>query len=285
MGSLHKILWLLPLASNIAHADCLNAISNVAFTSSLAQAQSAYGDLDIEGFRTAMVQIRGDLPCLAEELPPHLAAELHRFEGLLAFTDRRSDRSTSAFAAARRIEPHYHFLDSFVPPGNPVLGDYTALNPDDGKDQVLAEPAEGRIVLDGRSSLQRPESFPSVFQLVTDSGEVRSTSYLWPEDATPAYAVRAQTVSNVQNPNSNAVAALHTGPNRGLLTTAGVGLIASATLYGGAFVVHRRYTDLDTAPERLDGLRTTNNLLVLSSGAVAATALTLGTSAFLVARF
>lgn len=288
MRSLRGILLLLPtlLSAATARAACPAAIPTTTFANDLALAQASYTELDVEGFRAAMARAHEDLPCLDEEIPPHLAAEMHRFEGLLAFLDRRSDRSTTAFAAARSIEPHYHFLDSFVPPGNPVLGDYSALNPDDGQTIVLAEPAEGRVVLDGRSSLARSGSFPTIFQLVSDSGEVQTTHYLWPEDPVPPYLERSVPITNQQRTRgSGAVAVVRTGPDRGLLTGAGLCTAAAALLYGGAFVVHQRYDNPDTGIEQLGGLRAANNTLVLASGASAGVALGLTTSAFLVARF
>lgn len=274
------------LGTTTAQASCPITISTTTFADDLAQAQATYTELDVDKFRTAMGQVHEDLLCLDEEIPPHLAAEMHRFEGLLAFLDRRSDRSTTAFAAARSIEPHYRFLDSFVPPGNPVLGDYSALNPDDGKSLTLIEPEEGRIVLDGRSSLSRSTSFPTIFQLVDDSGDVRSTHYLWPEEPSPPYAERSVPITHQQRTRgSDAIAAVRTGPDRGLLTGAGLSGLTAILLYGGAFVVHQRYDNPDTNVAQLGGLRAVNNALVLASGASATVAVGLGSSAFFVARF
>ena len=273
-------------------ADCAETRTSSDLMVQLEAAEAAYGQLDVDRFRDAMDQARVILPCLDEELTRHTAAELHRFEGLRAFVDRDPEHSTTAFAAARAIEPHYRFPETLVPAGNPVLEDYEAIDPHSSQVEVLADPIGGRLVLDGRTSNERATSFPTVFQLVLDDGRVSDTAYLWPGDAVPAYEKRAGPRVVVAPPpdpvpggERGAASVVRRGPDKRFLLGAGGALLASGLLYGGAFVVHKRYDDPTTTIDRLNGIRSTNNTLVLASGATAVVGLGLGTTAFLVADF
>jgi hypothetical protein len=267
------------LVAAAADAACPNPRSTADLMSALDEAKAAYGDLDVDGFRAAIDRARADLPCVTDEVTPHLAAELHRHEGLLAFFDRQPDRSTTAFAAARRIEPDYRFPESLVPAGNPVLDDYGALDPDGGKVERVPEPASGRLALDGRTSTGRSRSFPTVAQLFDDGGQVTLTAYLWPTDPLPSYAPKPEAPPPVAEggwrPDRR---------DRRFLLGAGASLAASAALYAGALAVHARYDDDATPIDRLDRLRAANNGLVLASGVSLAVGVSLGTAAF-VAEF
>lgn len=276
---------LLTLSAGLAAAaDCPEPRTTADLVSALDEAKGAYGNLDVDAFRAAVQRARGALPCVTDEVTGHLAAELHRFEGLLAFFDRDPSRSTTAFAAARSVEPNYRFPESLVPAGNPVLKDYEAIDPDGGKVERLPEPASGRLVLDGRTSTARSQSFPTVAQLVDEGGKVTATAYLWPGDPVPDYAPKAVAEVEPTGPTSRTTRR-RTGPNKPLLVGAGASVAAAAALYAGAFVVHGRYENDQTPVGSLDGLRAANNGLVLASGASVVVGASLGAAAFVVARF
>lgn len=256
----------------------------------LETARQAYSDLDLEAFRDAVYGVRLVLPCVAEPITPHDAAEVHRFEGLLGFVERDAERSARAFASARAIEPNYRFPESLVPAGNGALVDYTAVDPDTGARERVPPPLDGRILFDGEPGTLRPSDFPTVVQLVDGSGIVTDTAYLWPGEPLPAYAPRPVAArDDVLQPDpkspTSAVGALRTGPNRSLLTGAAFTGVAAAGLYAGAFVVNRRYDSDQTDLDQLGALRAVNNSLVVASGAAAGVAFGLGTTAFLVGRF
>jgi hypothetical protein len=244
----------------------------------LATAQAAYGALDVPGFRAAMTEVDQTLPCAADEVTRHLAAELHRHQGLRAFLDRDTDRSTGAFAAARAIEPTYKFPVEVVPAGNPVLNDYGAVDPDAGRSVRVPPPLEGRIQLDGEVTEERPVDFPAVVQLFDVEGKVTATGYLWPGDPLPSYTPRPVEALGERPP------AARRAP-KGMVAGAVVAGIAAGALYGTNYVVYRRYQDPETLPGALDGLYTLNNALVIASGGMAVTAVGLGAGALLVARF
>lgn len=278
---------LLFLLARVSTAACPGAVTSADLTAALDAAKIAYGNLDVTEFRAAMTRVDASLPCTSEELTPHVAAEVHRFEGLLGFLDRARDRSLTAFAAARSIEPNYRFPESLVPVGNPVLADYDALDPDSSQPMRVGEPVAGRILFDGVEVAARPRNFPTLLQLVDEDGAVTTTTYLWPGEALPTYAAREVTVANAGPPVAGRALAggLKTGPNTGMMAGAVTSAVVAGLLYGGAAVVHGRYQDSETSIDSLDGLRTVNNSLVLASGASAALAVGLGTSALLVARF
>lgn len=274
-------LLLLGLATS-ASADCPSPRPTAtALAERITAAQSAYSALDVSQFRAVMADVDRGLPCVTDELPKHLVAEVHRAMGLREFLDRQSDRSTAAFAAARSIEPTYRFPESLVPAGNPALVDYLAVDPDGAPAAALPPPMSGRLLLDGMPSGRRPTTLPTMVQLVDGEGRVTATAYLWPGDAVPAYTPRPPDAPDPHRPRSDLDLRADPAWTRGAVALAAV----AGLLYGGAYVAHRSYDDPETEPSRLDGLRATNNGLVLASGAVAVGALGVGASAFLVARF
>lgn len=280
--------WAGLLWTEVARAACPVPSSTADIVSALDDAKIAYGNLDIDAFRVAMGRVHQGLPCLNEEATRHLAAELHRFEGLLGFLDRDADRSRSAFARSRSIEPNYRFPSSLVPEGNPVIKEYLSREP--GKDGVVrvADPLSGRILFDGATTPMRPVGEPSLFQRMDAEGSVLETVYLWPADALPAYPASSAPVSSVTDPNAQAPdlsLAVRAGPNRPLLTSAGLSLLASGLLYGGAYLVHGRYLDPQTDVTRLDRLRSVNNGFVVASGATLTAAIGLGAGAMLTGSF
>lgn len=293
MGPLLPLAGLLLPAPALA-ADCPRPTTTADLVAALDRAKDRYSDLDVDGFQASMVEARAVVPCLREEMTRHLSAELHRFEGLMAFVDRDPSHSTIAFAAARALEPNYRFPESVVPAGNPVLTDYDAIDPDSVDIKKVAEPMSGRISFDGRPSVDRPETFPTVVQLVDESGAIKTTGYLWPGDPLPKYVPKPASAQVSSNGNGgggdntgggSVIGVVRRGPDKKFLIGAGVAGAVAGALYGGAFVVHSKYMDEQTPIDKLNGLRTTNNSLVLASGVSVAAAVGLGTSAFLVARF
>jgi hypothetical protein len=263
------------------------APTSVLLFSHLTAAQQAYVALDVPRFRDLMDQVHADLPCVSDEVTKHLAAEIHRYEGLEAFLDRSQDRSTKAFAAARSVEPTYRFPDAVVPAGNPVLADYTALDPDDGRTERVAPPLDGRIQFDGQPTETRPADFPTLFQLIDSEGRVRATAYLWPGDPLPDYPAGEipKAADATGGRHQDVTELVHRGPDRRWLAGAVTAAVVSGGLYGGAYVVHQKYYATTTPIGQLDGLRSVNNTLVVASGGVAVAAVGLGAGAFLVGRF
>jgi hypothetical protein len=285
------MIWNWALA--VAHAACPTPQGSAELVSALDDAKDAYASLEVEAFRQAMDGVHQKLPCLDEEVTRHLAAELHRFEGLLGFLDRDTEHSQRAFASARSIEPNYKFPVTLVPDGHPVLAQYGALDPNrvgpNGMGSVrLSEPLQGSILLDGAVTLHRPQDLPVLFQRLDAEGGVLETVYLWPSDPVPPYPARAAPLvvePAPEGPAPDLVGAVRAGPNKKLLVGAGATALASGLLYGTAFLVNNRYYNVNTDVSRLDSLRRVNNGFVVASGATFVAAVGLGTGALLTGTF
>ena len=174
------------LATSAALAqDCTTAVVQLA----LDDAESAFEARDKEAFLAAMDRVDANLGCVRDPATPALAAELHRMVGLRGFLERDEDAAALAFVAARSIEPDYTFPLTVVPEHHPVQELYLELDPARGTTLVLAPPAEGSIRLDGRRAESRSTSWPQLMQVVSGTGGVVSTDYVWPSEPTPFYDV------------------------------------------------------------------------------------------------
>ncbi len=234
---------------------CPEPRSTADLRSSLELAQSKFSSLDVAGFQTAIDSANADLPCLSDKLTRNLAAEYHRFRGLEAFVDKDPAQSTLSFAAARSIEPGYRFPESFVPPGNPVLAEYSAIDIDAGESDTVGAPKVGRIEFDGRESLERATSWPTLVQLFADDGSVTYTGYLTPGDALPEYDAKPIVLPDGSKK----------GPNMGLLGGGIGGVLLSGVFYGLGASSRARWSSSETPVEDLDGLRSTTNAMQTAS--------------------
>lgn len=246
-------------------ATCPTPSATADLIASLDAAKAAFADLDVPSFRAAVARMEVQLPCTSDEVTRELSAEIHRMQGLLAFANQSPDRAQSAFAAARGIEPEYRFPETLVPAGNPLLSDYSALAPVSTQTAVPA-PGSGVLLFDGQLGGARPDHLPVLFQHINGEGTVAITSYLWPNDPLPGYPL------SDTNPSGR-------GRTRRSMF---IGAISSAVLSGGlytsAFLVNQRYYDSPKPLLQREGLRDTNNGLVVASGAALGLALGLGTT-------
>ena len=272
-------------------ADCPEPKSTADLQDALDTAGTRYSALDLDGFKQSTDQARLILPCVSDPVPRHLAASMHRYQGLRWFIDREPTLSTKAFAAARSIEPKYTFPTTMVPEGNPVLKDYQAVSISSGTFETVVEPAAGRIQFDGRSKLDRPTAWPTVVQIFDDAGSVGTTAYLLPEDPMPAYEAKAaEPVATAADPEPTPTpdptpdpitpdpSTETTTPTSGgkgtrnaLLATAGVSALVSGGTYFLAWRANQRYYETDDF-DQLDTLRSRNNTFVLLSGGTGAIA-------------
>jgi len=268
-------MWILLLNAALA-AECPEPATTITLGATLDQAESSYGDLDLDGFDEALGAIRAQIPCLQEVVPSPLVASLHRFEGLKAFLDGAPDRSQRAFAAARSIEPAYRFPRSVVPEGNPVLDDYAAMDPATQESSTAPTPAAGALRIDGQLTQERSTSFPVLFQRVDGGGAVAESAYLWPSMPLPTYEV-APEVSDADRSRRAARVAL--------FSAAGAAAITSGVMYGMAAAQHARFDSADTAYADLDDARRATNTLAAGSGVAAVVAAGAGIGGVLVGRF
>lgn len=230
----------------------------------------AFAQADLTAFHQALDEAEARLPCLDEAAPQDLAARLHRAVGLGAWFRDAPVPAHEAFAAARRLDPGEGFDPDLVPEGHPLRDAWQALPlPEPGAGHVLPPPLEGSLRIDGRRLPLRPEGVPTLFQRLDGSGTVVETAYLWPGEPVPLYPVPSSPPPTTPEPTRPSLA-------RPLRIAAVASLAGAAALYGSAAVVHDRYDDPSTSVDRLDGLRTLNNGLVLASGTTAVVGVGLG---------
>lgn len=266
------------LVLGAAWAACPEPTDTADLDASLARARSTFQDLDIAAFKRATNELSEVVACLEDPLTAHLAAELHRYRGIRAFAERDTE-ARRTFAAARAIEPDYAFPPDLIPPGNPVLDAYTDFDLDQAAYHTVPEPSEGYMTFDGRPSMERPTSWPTVAQYFDGDGAVVFTRYLERSDAVPAYPVKQISIVRVEpdpgpqlDPDARAPSPLRTP----LLVATGAAALTGVALYTAAGLSEAKFKDPDTPDAKLDGLSGRANALAVSAGVAGGAALGLG---------
>jgi hypothetical protein len=187
-------LVMVMLSTSPAHAACEEGISITRLRLLMRQAEEAYRELDIEGFRTSLDAASTELPCLDTALSIPDIARYHRLQGLLASVVRDQSRAQAAFLSSRALEPAYRLPLDMVPAEHPTRLDYAALPLDSVRWEPLPAPLEGTVQIDGTEQLQRPLNRPAIVQRFDDAGAVIDGAYLWPEESLdyPAVVTRAR---------------------------------------------------------------------------------------------
>lgn len=183
------LLW----AATLALGACEERRSYDDLVAAVADAESAYADLDLTTFHDASVQITETLACLSDLLSPPLAARIHRIAGLTARMKELPDDARLAFVAARSLDPRFRF-----PTESPVTADYLAIPLVVGRNTPVPVPQTGSLYFDGRQGLERPAAWPTLFQRLDGDGSLVATAVLWPEDPLPEYPVAPETAGKKQ---------------------------------------------------------------------------------------
>lgn len=253
------MVWALIVGVSAAWGvECAERSTVASLQAAIQQAEGAYAQLDLPGFEGAVEGARAAVPCLEEVVPPSTVAALHRAEGLSAFVASDLDRSRRAFGAARRVQPSYRFPREMVPEDNPVLDAYAAFDVNTATTVTVASPASGTLRIDGQPTRERQADVPVLLQWLEVDGAVGLSAYLWPGDPLPAYPLPITQVED-DAPSTPKL-------RQRLLIGAGAGVLATGGLYAANVAVHQAYVDPQTPTPRLDGLRRTNNALVVASG-------------------
>jgi len=233
----------------------------------LADAELAFTRLDIDAFNASTDALNKQVPCLQEQMPRSLAAEIHRYVGLKAVLSRDFDSAAMAFAAARSVEPQYRFPASLVPDGNPIHDVYSQFDMEAASDEEVPPPAQGQLKFDGTVGVARSTSWPTIVQLVDDEGSVTATVYVYPGDIMPSYPPR---VAGEPAPDPFAIAPpppreTKSGPNVPLLATAGGAIALSGVFAGLAASSEATFWNESTPDSELPGLRGRINTFVALS--------------------
>ena len=156
-------------ATGASAEPCEADTTTVDLVRALGTAEAYFSSLNADGFNRAVEQSEQTLRCLSEEVPLTLAAEFHRYQAIRFFVKQESTECMLSFAAARTIEPNYAFPSYLVPSDNPLLDNYTAVDPAIGKRELLVRPRHGYFQIDGSKSEDRPLDFPTIVQMFDSS--------------------------------------------------------------------------------------------------------------------
>lgn len=283
------------LLASIALAECTGEANRTSLelSTTLRQAESAYGDADVEGFRTATSAMDELLPCMEEQVPRSMVARLHRTYGIRAFVlERKPERAAAAFKGARSLEPDYHFPADLVPAQHPMAKLYES-STETGPSNPIDRPASGALVFDGRRRAERPLERLTLYQRIDSDENVAETHILWPGDPMPAYEVAAaepvavapepspKKPKKVKQPKEKKVKEPRTAKKSGLtvpllITAAGTAVIAGG-VYAAAGASHGAYEN--AALEHKDALKNRTNALVFTSVGLSAAAVGVGVTA------
>lgn len=183
---LPSLLMILLSTSVSARADCPASAEQVAIDGDAVFA--AYEARDLEGVHLYASNVRRSMDCLSERLSPSQAATAHVAMALSSFLNRDNDTTQAAFRAALRADPNVA-LPGGVPVGHPLQQAFEAAKPDatpEPTQPMQSDPAY-QLVVDGRTTTQRPTEHPAVLQAV-EGQQSRHSTYLLPKSPLPSWA-------------------------------------------------------------------------------------------------
>lgn len=277
------LVLVLPPALADIPASCVEPVSLAGFDARLDDAERAFAGLRVEAFGDTMDQVALELPCLAEPLTPLAAGRYHRLQGLRQFVAQNEERAVQSFAAARSADPEASFSEALLPSGHAVRQLYATYPLENGAYSAAWPAVEGELRFDGQVTLDRPSSWPTVFQVVDPRGQATTTAYLFPDDPLPRYDALV--------PEPPPVAALPWIHTRAQLRFSAASLgsgLAAGGLYAAALASRRTFDDLDHpdwGAEELRRQRGLTNGLVAASGVVGAVAVGTGVTAVFAGRW
>lgn len=256
-------------------SDCEQPTTAVALIETLGRADSAFVELDLDGFHAAADQAQAELACLGEPLVPADAAAVHRFQALLAFVDQRDEDVRLAYSAAASLRPDYALSLRVAPDGHPLRAFY-----DEG---ARLEPGptlklgKNGLLVDGTRSEDLVTGRPAVLQLELKSGAIDATEWVgMPRDgALPDWVVLAPPESDrPQRPK------LKLG--KPFAIAAGASAVLAGSLYATSWGTRARYLNEETPMEELEGLKKTNHGTLVGAGVAGGLAIGLGSAAWVV---
>jgi hypothetical protein len=271
-------MLLLSVLVPIASAACSPSTAT-ALSARVDEAMGAMEQLDQGAFHSAETALLTDLECLTETVPRSLAAGIHRVVGIGEYLDHNTDGAERAFAAARTIEPAWHFPSAIAPAGHPLLTAWEARPVGALASTPLPSPETGDVLLDGRSARTRATDLPAIFQRGGEDGSITQTTYLAPTDPVPAYPVAVVVSATTTTPLKARHTSVPIAAIAGASAAAAIGTYAVAGVYAGDY----RSND-HTGPE-LDALRSKANSLSVTAAGIGGVALGLGVTAVLVGRW
>jgi hypothetical protein len=212
------------LLLSTAQAACEAPVEIPQLSMMLSDAEAAFNNMD-DNYAATSQKVLDALPCVDDVISRELAARIHREIGVMQLQTGKKDRALLSFAAARVLESWYKF-----PEGHAARESYDGANIDASPSSLLPTPDEGNIRMDGDINLQRPTAVPTLFQLVTPTGQVLQTLYLWPGEPDPSYKT-----ASISTRSSSGGGGLRTvGTVGAVLSTGLLGAGAALWVSGGA---------------------------------------------------
>lgn len=260
-----------------AHAaDCPEPTTAKALVQEVTAGDTAFAELDDEGFAVSRARTLQMLPCLSEPITPGQAALFHKLHAIGAFVDRDHAGAVAAFRSVVAASPGYQLPESLAPAGHPLRTHFAVA---EGAvalpEPLLPVPRSGAVHVDGRRATTAPLDRPWVYQKLDEAGSVVESALVSPGAPVPAY-------DNTGRPGEPGA---RRGVNVPLMATAGVAAVASGVLYLSARGSADRFWDPTTANTELETLRTRTNTLGWLSAGAGVVAVGAGAGAFIAGTF
>ena len=265
----------------------------------LEAAEGAFAARDRDGVLEHTQAAVDLLPCIEEPLTASDAARYHRVQGLRHYLAADEEGASAYFAAARFAQPDYKLPSSLVPMGHPAQQLYAGADSFAVATEAVAAPV-GSVTFDGRTTLERPATRPTIVQILNAGGAVLLTDVLEPGEPMPGYEAVSSpdpepepapapesVVKSVPEPEPSlgeevataeppvVTKAGHPG-RRGSLIASGVGLAASGGMFLASGYAYNRYYECEQGTVCQTNWETLNHRLFIAGAAVGSVALTTG---------
>ncbi len=241
-----------------AHASCEEPGERSTVLLSVAKAEQAFHQMDIDGFHAARDQALTELPCLVDPLQPADAARIHVLGALDAFTRNDETAAVNALRSVLRADPTYALPAELVPEGHALrLQLEVAATIADSAPRSLPDPSDGALLVDGNEATVAPADRPFILQLRQQSGDIQVTSYVQSRGPLPLWATPAPAPREL----GLVVEAPPPTPARpwGWVGAAGASAVAAGALWGMNARSRAAFMSEDTPYEDLEGLRSRTN--------------------------
>ena len=293
------LLWCLFSATAAANDSCPEVVSTATLSRFISEADMAFATMDEQKFRSARWAAQRAIPCLGEPIQPGQAAAYYRMEALGNFVDQQHAQTVGFFKSMLKVAPNYLLPEAMAPEGHPLRVNFeVALGSVPVAGKPIARASDGYIRLDGAVAGEFPTDRPYLFQHVSDTGVMLSSTVVGIGANPPHYA----TGRGYQNAN---MAPARSGPkpvavkrspvasndktpfrvNVPLAAVAGGAAVISGITYAIAVSSETRFFDPTTPKQELPKLRKNTNTMVWLSGGFATVAVGSGVSAVLVGEF
>ena len=182
--------------------ECPTRYGSADVDARLGEAEHAFAQLQVDGFRTSRDRASLLLLCLEEVIRPEVAGRFHLIRGIDLFIAGDLAGAEEAFAAARAADPSAEFPD-IVPAGHSIRSTFAMIDTSSPVYQDLPAPVSGTLAIDGAAGRQRATGWPTIIQVTDEQGSVVWTAYLRPEHDVPHYeAVQPDLPVSVEAPSS-----------------------------------------------------------------------------------